>query len=112
MKRKILFSAFVLFLACNLIEATILSDDTTKIIDSGNKRIIVMENANKQQVEVTVYELQDGNEADPYEKIFEGHYRDGKVRERRNSLMTIDIPSPLPKRRSKSYPHYSGFGVG
>jgi len=117
MKRKIFFSAFVLFLAsffasC-LVKANCFDDDTTKVFDSGNKRIIVTENFNKQRVEVEVYELQDGNETDAYEKIFVGHYRDGKVREQRSSLVSIDIPSPLPRRRLRSFdPHYAGFGMG
>jgi len=118
MKRKIFFSALSLSIVCNFVNANVLNDDSTKIIDSGNKRIIVTENINKQRVEVEVYELQDGNEiGPPYEKIFEGHYRDGVVHEQRKSLLTIDIPSPLPSSRKRVYrcdfkPHYSGFGMG
>ena len=113
MKRKILFAAFALSAICNLVNANILSDDSTTIIDTGNKRIILTENVNKQRLEVDVYELQDGNEADAFEKVFTGHYRDGKVREQRNSLLSIDIPSPLPKRNiTYVNPHYSGFGIG
>ena len=122
MKRKIFFTACVLFVAFNMVKATVLNDDTTKF-DSGNKRIIVTENADKQRVEVEVYELQDGEETYPYEKIFEGHYRDGNIFERRNSLFTIDIPSPIPQRFNLQigntdkkcnhfHPHYAGFGMG
>ena len=113
MKRKIFFSAFALFLTCIMIKATVLSDDTTMIFDSGNKRIIVTENFNRQRVEVDVYELQDGSEIDAYEKVFTGYYRDGKVREQRNSLVSIDIPSPIPRRGHRRInPHYAGFGMG
>ena len=133
MKSKILFSVFVLFWACNTATAVV-SDDTTKIIDSGNRRIIVTDNVDKKRVEVEVYELREDGEADAYEKIFEGHYQDGKVIEQRRSLLSIDMSSPLSKINAKQShdsgsgikivgfydksnlkhidPHYSGFGVG
>ena len=52
MERKIFLSTFALFLACCLIKADVLTDDTVKIVETGNKRIIVTENANKQRIEV------------------------------------------------------------
>ena len=117
MKRKILIPAFIIAFVCNIVNANVLIDDSTKVIDSGNKRIIVTENTGKQRVEVEVYELTGGNTGDNYEKIFEGHYRDGKVDEQRRSLISIDIPSPMSKLDSKFFnrtfvPHYAGFGVG
>jgi hypothetical protein len=98
-------------------KANVVSDDSTKVIDSGNKRIIVTENTGKQRVEVEVYELSGGNVVDAYEKIFEGHYREGKVHEQRRSLLSIDIPAPLSRLDSKRFnrnfvPHYAGFGIG
>jgi hypothetical protein len=100
-----------------MIKANVLDEDSTTIINSGNKRIIVTDNVNKQRLEVEVYELQDGEEIDSYEKVFEGHYIDGKVYERKKSLVSIDIPSPLARRSYKnSYthidPHYAGIGIG
>ena len=117
MKRKILIQTFVLVSVCSIMKANVLSDDSTKVIDSGNKRIIVTENTSKQRVEVEVYELSDGNAVDAYEKIFEGHYRDGKVNEQRRNLISIDIPTPRSKWDSKRFaknfvPHYTGFGIG
>ena len=117
MKRKILIQAIIMASVCGIMQANASSDDSTKVIDSGNKRIIVTENTNKQRVEVEVYELSDGNTTDAYEKIFEGHYRDGKVNEQRRSLISIDIPTPLSKFDSwrlnrKFEPHYTGFGMG
>ena len=102
---------------CSVLQANVLSGDSTKVIDSGNKRIIVTENANKQRLEVEVYELSDSKEVDAYEKIFEGHYRDGKVNEQRRSLVSIDIPAPMSKLNSMRFnrnfvPHYAGFGIG
>ena len=118
MKRKLLFQAFVIILACTIAKANVLSDDSTKVIDSGNKRIVITENTEKQRVEVEVYELREGIETDPYEKIFEGHYRDGKSSEQRKYLMSFDIPSPITKRQFESQhryglPHHeASFGVG
>ena len=117
MKRKILIQTFLLASTCCLMQANVLSDDSTKVIDSGNKRIIVTENTEKQRVEVEVYELSNSNEVDAYEKVFEGHYRDGKVNEQRKNLISIDIPTPLSKLDSKRFnknfvPHFAGFGVG
>jgi hypothetical protein len=118
MKRKLFLFAFVAFLVCNIIKANTSSDDSTKVFDSGNKRVTVTENTEKQRVEVEVYELQEDGDHQPYEKIFEGHYRDGKSREQRKHLMSIDIPSPIRKRTFESqnkynFPHQKlSFGVG
>ena len=117
MKRKLLLSAFVAFLLCSILKANDFSDDSTKVFDSGNKRIVVIENTEKQRVDVEVYELQE-DEYEPYEKIFEGHYRDGNTSEQRKYLMSIDIPSPITKRKFESQhrfnlPHHDGsFSIG
>jgi len=118
MKHKLFFSAMVAIFVSNLINAQIINNDSTKVIDSGNKRIIIMEAENKQRIDVEVYELSDDNELELYEKIFEGHYRDGKSREERKYLWSVDIPSPLHKekfnnRRKYSLPHHDlSFGIG
>jgi hypothetical protein len=118
MKRKLLFSVLVAILMCNFTKAQVLNDDSTTVIDSGNKRIVVTEITDKQRVDVEVFELQADGELQPYEKIFEGHYRDGKSSEQRKYLMSIDIPSPLTKRRFESQrryrlPHHdAAFGIG
>ena len=137
MKRKILIQTFVLVSVCSIMKANVLSDDSTKVIDSGNKRIIVTENTSKQRVEVEVYELSDGNAVDAYEKIFEGHYRDGKVNEQRRSLLSIDMSKLNSEQHNNQVEsqsstkagmkiagvydisnlqhtkaHYTGFGVG
>ena len=118
MKRKLFFTAFTAFMACIIIKAQIVNDESTKVIDSGNKRIVITDITEKQRVDVEVFELKDGNEPEPYEKIFEGHYRDGKSSEQRKYLMSIDIPSPIAKRefkhqRTYRHPHHDmSFGIG
>ena len=119
MKRKLFISAaLVAFFSCNIMNANILSDDSTKVFDSGSKRVVVTENTEKQRVEVEVFEIQEDNEEQPYEKIFEGHYRDGKSSEQRKYLMSFEVPSPITKRKFESkrkykLPHHSGsFGIG
>ncbi len=124
MKRKLLLSAMVALFLCSILKAYNSEDDSTKVFDSGNKRIIVIENAEKQRLDVEVYERQDDDELLPYEKIFEGHYRDGQSREQRKYLMSIDIPSPLihAKQDNGSWTvhlnlnntrtHYRGLGFG
>ena len=120
MKHKLLFPTVLVALClCNQMKANTLSNDSTKMFDSGNKRIIVTENTGKQRVEVEVFEKQGDGELLPYEKIFEGHYRDGRSSEQRKYLMSIDVPSPLPKKEFKSKsgyyssPHHdASFGMG
>ena len=117
MKSKLFLSALVALFMCNLIAAQASVEDSAKVFDSGNKRIVVTEIKEKRQVDVEVYERMEDNVYEPYEKIFEGHYRDGKSHEQRKYLMSIDIPSPLPKRKINNQPnytppHYAGFGIG
>ena len=118
MKRKLLLFALIAILTGSILNAGDFGDDSTKVFDSGNKRIIVTEYTEKQRVDVEVYELQEDDEYEPYEKIFEGHYRDGKSSEQRKYLMSLDIPSPLTKRKFEPqhryrFPRHDGsFSVG
>jgi len=101
-----------------MLKANDFSDDSVKVFDSNNKRIIVTENTEKQRIDVEVYELQEDGEYESYEKIFEGHYRDGQSSEQRKYLMSFDIPSPIIKRKFESRHRYSlpyhdaSFSVG
>jgi hypothetical protein len=76
------------------------------VFDSGNKRVIVTEITDKQRVDVEVFELHEDSEPQPYEKIFEGHYRNGKSSEQRKYLMSIDVPSPV---KSRTFPNRHGM---
>ena len=109
MKRKILLSACVLFAFYSTITAA--SEDSTKIFETGNKRILVKENEEKQRMEVQVYEFHNQQDSTFYEQIFEGHYRDGKSSEQRKYITSVNIPNPRwNKRRFNS--HWSGLGLG
>jgi len=114
MKRKLLLTALVALFVSNILKVNASDDDTTKVFDSGNKRIVVTENVEKQRIDVEVLEKKEGDEYQPYEKIFEGHYRDGESREQRKYLMSIDIPSPMTKRKFESYNrrNNASFGIG
>ena len=107
MKHKLLFPTVLVALClCNQMIANTLSDDSTKMFESGNKRIVVTENTGKQRVEVEVFERQGDGALQPYEKIFEGHYRDGRSSEQRKYLMSIKAPSPITKKKFKSKSNY------
>ena len=112
MKRKIFISAFAVFVLSGIITAA--GDDSTKIFETGNKRILVKDNDLKQRTEVQVYEKYNNRDSTFYEQVFEGHYRDGKSNEQRKYLATIDIPMPQQRRwkSSRFYAHWAGFGVG
>ena len=110
MRRKILLSACVVLFICNTIIAA--GDDSTKIFETGNKRILVKENEYKQRMEVQVYELNSNQDSSFYEQIFEGHYRDGKSSEQRKYLATIDIPMPHTWKSKRFYAHWAGLGLG
>ena len=119
MKRKLFLPVLgALLLSALFLKAQVLSDDYQKVLDSGNKRIVVKEINDKQRIDVEVYEVLDDDELLPYEKIFEGHYRDGISSEQRKYLMSIDIPSPIKKRKFEDarkcrLPHHdAAFGVG
>ena len=117
MKRNRLMLAFALMMLSHVINAAVFSDDTAKVIDSGNKRIIITENTEKQRIEVDVYELNAGKAGDVYEKLFEGHYRNGKAYDQKRHFISIDIPSPMSKWNSRRpynrmTPHYAGFSIG
>ena len=109
MKRKILLSACVIFTFYSTITAA--SEDSTKIFETGNKRILVKENEEKQRMEVQIYEFNNQQDSIFYEQIFEGHYRDGKSSEQRKYITSVNIPNPRwNKRRFNS--HWSGIGLG
>ena len=114
MKRKLLLTALIALFVSNILKVNASDDDTTKVFDSGNKRIVVTENVEKQRIDVEVLEKKEGDEYQPYEKIFEGHYRDGESREQRKYLMSIDIPSPMTKRKFESdyRRNNASFGIG
>ena len=108
MKRKISFSALAIFVFFGSLTAA--SDDSTKIFEAGNKRILVKENEQKQRTEVQVYEKNNDRDSTFYEQIFEGHYRDGKSSEQRKYL-AVEIPNPRWKSR-RFYAHWGGIGFG
>ena len=113
MRRKLFLSAMATFVMCCLLEANGFSDDSAKVFDSGNKRIIMTEDIDKRRVDVEVFELNEDNEYQPFEKIFEGRYQDGKSSERRKYLLSIDIPSPVTGRGfSRQYESSTAFIYG
>ena len=109
MKRKILISACVILTTCSVIAAA--GDDSTKIFDAGDKRIMVKDNDQKNRTEVKVYELNSSQDSTFYEQIFEGHYRDGKSREQRKYITAVEIPNPRWKSR-RFNSHWAGLGFG
>lgn len=111
MKRIILFAASSIAIYSTALSANTVYNDTTKIFNSDNKRIVVTENDLKDRIDVQVYELNNNHDSVFYEKIFEGHYRDGKSNEKRKYLATINIPKPGWSRHDFD-PHWAGFGIG
>ena len=109
MKRKILLSACVIFTFYSTITAA--SEDSTKIFETGNKRILVKENEEKQRMEVQIYEYNNQYDSTFLEQIFEGHYRDGKSSEQRKYITSVNIPNPRWNKR-RFNPHWSGLGLG
>ena len=79
--------------------AGIRSQETT--VTTENRRIVVEEDGDR--LKVKVYE---DNRERPL--VFEGHYREGQIYERRERAIHI----PLPFRRPRFDPHWSGFGFG
>ncbi|MDR1098750.1 MAG: PorT family protein [Tannerella sp.] len=111
MKRKLLFATCVLSAICNTSAANAANEDSIRVFKAGNKRIVLKENDHRQRVDVQVYESGSEQDSVLYEKIFEGHYRDGESRERRKYMAMIDIP--MPGWKSKRFdPHWNGFGAG
>jgi len=109
MRRKILLSACAIFAIYGTLTAA--NEDSTKIFESGNKRIVVKENEQKQRLEVEVYEFNNNQDSTFYEQIFEGHYRDGKSNEQRKYITSVNIRNP--RWNIKSFdPHWAGFGFG
>ena len=109
MRRKILLSACAIFAIYGTLTAA--NEDSTKIFESGNKRIVVKENEQKQRLEVEVYEFNNNQDSTFYEQIFEGHYRDGKSNEQRKYIASVGIPNPRWKTKHFD-PHWAGFGLG
>jgi hypothetical protein len=92
-------------------------EDSIRIFEAGNRRILLKENEPKQRVDVQVYEKNGYSDSTFYEKIFEGHYRDGNSVERRKYMASINIPMPGRKfkesgRCRRFDPHWSGLGLG
>ena len=111
MKCKIFFTTCLLLSLCNSIYSNAADEDSIRIFESGHKRILLKENDYKQRVDVQVYEFNNEHDSVFYEKIFEGHYRDGNISEKRKYVAMIDIP--MPRWKSKRFdPHWGGFGIG
>jgi hypothetical protein len=111
MKRKIFFTTCFSLAICSTFLSNAANEDSIRIFETGNKRILLKKNDYKQRVDVQVYELSNEHDSVFYEKIFEGHYRNGKSSERRKYMAMIDIP--MPGWKSKHFdPHWAGFGVG
>lgn len=120
MKRNTRFLACAILTLCATF-TTYATNDTIQQFETGNKRILLKENRQKQRVDVQVYEKNSDTDSTFYEKIFEGHYRDGNSVERRKYIASIDIPMPGRKsaqfepkdiRRKYFEPHWSGLGLG
>ena len=119
MKNYRLFTACMLFALCGTLTANATGEDTTRIFESGNKRIMVTDNEQRQRTEVQVYEMNGYRDSTLYEKIFEGHYRDGKSYEQKKYLATVNIPNPewdvkwgIKWRKKHFEPHWTGLGIG
>ena len=85
--------------------------DTIIMLD--NKQIQIDEDGDR--MKVRVFELTQENNSIEKEMIFEGHYRDGVVHERKHYSKTISISvpsSPMPNWNKKFDPHWSSFGLG
>lgn len=109
--KRVLFLTIFFIITCTIVPAGAHTNDTTRVFNSDNKRIVVTENDRNQRVDVHVYELNNGHDSIFYEKIFEGHYRDGKSSERRKYLATINIPKPQWSKKQLD-PHWAGLGIG
>lgn len=96
-----------LFICLNASANEVISPaDTTIIID--NKRIEVLESEDR--MKVRVYELDEQGDEIEREKIFEGHYKDGKSYEKRHHMRTLNIPLPTWDKNFDA--HWVGFGMG
>jgi hypothetical protein len=85
--------------------------DTIIVID--NRKIEVIDDENR--LRVRVFELTQEGDYVEREKIFEGHYRDGVVHERRFASTTISIPVPSTRKLHRErhfHPHWAGAGIG
>jgi len=109
--KKIIFTLFATAFALSVFASN--ASDTIIVIE--NRKIQVSDDENR--LRVRVFEIV---EEDAVEKrmIFEGHYRDGRVHERRH--ISITVPEVIPTvnaadrqlRRRRFDPHWAGIGVG
>ena len=88
--------------------------DTTIVLE--NRKIQVIDEENR--LRVRVFDLvEEGNDIEK-RMIFEGHYRDGRVHERRH--INFAVPEIIPAvssadrqlRRRRFDPHWAGIGIG
>ncbi|MDR2146625.1 MAG: PorT family protein [Tannerella sp.] len=85
--------------------------DTTIVIE--NRKIQVIDEENR--LRVRVFERTEENDYVEQQLVFEGHYRDGVVHERRHISRTVSIPVPATQRarRERRFdPHWTGIGFG
>lgn len=95
---------FLIMAVLLICAAGIRSQEKTAVID--NKRIVLEDDGDRLKVKV----FEDDRE-NPL--VFEGHYRDGRIYERRERAIHIPLPTSLPKFRHHQFdPHWAGFGVG
>ena len=86
------------------------ASDTTIVVN--NKQIQI--DQENDRMKVRVFELTQEGDSIEKEMIFEGHYRDGNVHERKKYSKTISfsVPSPMSNWNRKFDPHWSSFGLG
>jgi hypothetical protein len=87
--------------------------DTTIVIE--NRKIQMIDDENR--LRVRVFDLTEEDGYVERDLIFEGHYRDGVVHERRHVSRTVSVPVPTIKPyhhlRNRGFrPHWSAFGIG
>ena len=92
--------------------------DTTIVLE--NRKIQVIDEENR--LRVRVFEVVEEGDAVESRMIFEGHYRDGRVHERRHISRTVEVLEAIetlavtttdrPSRRRRFDPHWEGFGIG
>lgn len=107
MKRALLIIAACLLTAGMMTaEVKPMSEDTVIVLKE--KRMEVKENGDR--IKVRIYELDEDGHAVDDDMVFEGHYRDGRVHERRKYMKSINISVPTWDRDFSA--HWAGFGMG
>ncbi len=106
--KKLLFLLLTAFIMLPMYASV--SSDTIIVLD--NKQIHV--NEEDDRIKIRVYELTDEGESIEKDMIFEGHYRDDVVHERRNFSRTINlsVPTTTAPWNRRFDPHWAGFGIG